>query len=94
MYVTSSGIIRYDNRSYAVVVQRKICARQQISAPSVPSCVHANNLSNCDGDVAMLEHVFINLNLCCIQCYKFHVCIGKEDSRDTVTQIYQCAPKS
>ena len=43
--VTSSGDIRYDNRSYAVVVQRKSCARRQISAPSVPSCVHANDLS-------------------------------------------------
>ena len=44
-YVTSSGDIHYDNRSYAVVVQRKSCARRQISAPSVPSCVHANDLS-------------------------------------------------
>ena len=44
-YVTSSGDIRYDNRSYAVVVQRKSCARRQISAPSVPSCVYANDLS-------------------------------------------------
>ena len=41
--------------------------------------------SNCDGDVTMLEHVFINLNLCCIQWYKFRVCRGK-GSRDTVTQ--------
>ena len=40
-----SGDIRYDNRSYAVVIQRKICARRQISAPSVPSCVCANELS-------------------------------------------------
>ena len=40
----SSGDIRYDNRSYAVV-QQKSCARRQISAPSVPSCVHANDLS-------------------------------------------------
>ena len=45
MYVTSSGDIRYDNRSYVVVIQRKRCARRQNSAPSVPSCVHANNLS-------------------------------------------------
>ena len=45
MYITSSCDIRYDNRSYAVVVQRKSGARRQISAPSVPSCVHANNLS-------------------------------------------------
>ena len=30
-YITSSGDIRYDNRSYAVVVQRKSCARRQIS---------------------------------------------------------------
>ena len=44
-YVTSSGDIRYDNRSYAVLVQQKSCARRQISAPSVPSCVHANDLS-------------------------------------------------
>ena len=44
-YVTSSSDIRYDNRSYAVLVQRKSCARRQISAPSVPSCVHANDLS-------------------------------------------------
>ena len=44
-YITSSGDIRYDNRSYAVVVQRKSCARRQISAPSVSSCVHANDLS-------------------------------------------------
>ena len=49
--------------------------------------------SNCDGDVTMLEHVFINLNLCCIQWYKFRVCRGK-GSRDTVTQIYPCASKS
>ena len=42
--------------------------------------------SNCDGDVTILEHVFINLNFCCIQWYKFHVCRGK-GSRDTVTQI-------
>ena len=45
LFVTSSGNIRYDNRSYAVVVQRKRCARWQISAPSVSSCVHANDLS-------------------------------------------------
>ena len=45
MYITSSGDIRYDNRSYAVVVQWKSCARRQISAPSVPSCVLANDLS-------------------------------------------------
>ena len=43
-HVTSSGDIRYNNRSYAVVVQRKSCARQQSSAPSVPSCVCANDL--------------------------------------------------
>ena len=42
--------------------------------------------SNCDGDVTMLEYVFIYLNLCCIQWYKFRVCTGK-GSRDTVTQI-------
>ena len=45
--------------------------------------------SNYDGDVTMLDHVFINLNLCCIQWYKFRVCGGK-CSRDTVTQIYPC----
>ena len=45
MYITSSGDIRYDNQSCAVVIQQKSCARQQISAPSVPSCVHANDLS-------------------------------------------------
>ena len=45
LYVTSFSDIRYDNRSYAVVVQRKSYARRQISAPSVPSCVHANDLS-------------------------------------------------
>ena len=45
MYITSSGDIRYDNWSYAVVVQRKNCARRQISASSVPGCVHANDLS-------------------------------------------------
>ena len=33
--------------------------------------------------------VFINLNLSCIQWYKFRVCRGKS-SRDTVTQIYSC----
>ena len=44
-YVTSSGDIRYNKRSYAVVVQRKSCARRQISALSVPGCVHANDLS-------------------------------------------------
>ena len=45
MYITSSGDIRYNNRSYVVVIQRKSCARQQILAPSVASCVHVNNLS-------------------------------------------------
>ena len=45
--------------------------------------------SNDDGDVTMLDHVFINLNLCSIQWYKFRVCRGK-GSRDTVTQIYPC----
>ena len=44
-YVTSSGDIRYDNRSYAAIVQRKSRVRGQISAPSVPSCVCANELS-------------------------------------------------
>ena len=44
-YTTSFGDIRYDNRSYAVVIQRKSCARRQISAPSIPSCAHANDLS-------------------------------------------------
>ena len=44
-YVTSSGDIRYDNWSYVVVIQQKSCARRQILAPSVPSCVHANDLS-------------------------------------------------
>ena len=34
----------------------------------------------------MLEHIFINLNLCCIQWYKFGVCRGK-GSRDAVTQF-------
>ena len=48
---------------------------------------------NCGGNVTMLEHVFINLNLCCIEWYKFHVCRGK-GSRDTITQIYPCASKS
>ena len=44
-YVTSSGDIRYDNRSCAAIVQRKSRVRGQISAPSVPSCVCANELS-------------------------------------------------
>ena len=44
-YVTFSGDIRYDNRSYAVVIQRKSYTRRQILAPSVPSCVHVNDLS-------------------------------------------------
>ena len=44
-YVTSSGDIRYDNRNYAAIVQRKSRVRGQISAPSVPSCVCANELS-------------------------------------------------
>ena len=43
---------------------------------------------NCDGDVTMLEHVFINFNLCCIQWCKFRVCRGK-GSRDTVTRVHQ-----
>ena len=30
---------------WTVVVQRKSCARRQISGPSVSSCVHANDLS-------------------------------------------------
>ena len=42
-YVTSSSDIRY--RSYAAIVQRKSRVRGQISAPSVPSCVCANELS-------------------------------------------------
>ena len=45
MYITSSDDTRYDNRSYAVVVQRRRCVRRQISPPSFPSCVHANDLS-------------------------------------------------
>ena len=45
--------------------------------------------SNYDGVVTMLDYVFINLNLSCIQWYKFRVCRGKS-SRDTVTQIYSC----
>ena len=45
--------------------------------------------SNYDGVVTMLDYVLINLNLCCIQWYKFRVCRGK-GSRDTVTQIYSC----
>ena len=40
-------------------------------------------------DVTMLEHIFINLNLCCIQWYKFRVCRG-EGSRDTVTNLPMC----
>ena len=44
-YVTSSGDIRYDNRSYAAIVQRKSRVRGQISAPSVSSCVCSNKLS-------------------------------------------------
>jgi len=36
---------RYDNQSYAVVAQRKSRVRRQILAPSVPSCVCANDLS-------------------------------------------------
>ena len=43
--ITSSGDIRYDNRGYAAIVQRKSRVRGQISAPSVPSCVCANELS-------------------------------------------------
>ena len=35
----------YWNRSYAAIVQRKSRVRGQISAPSVPSCVCANELS-------------------------------------------------
>ena len=42
LYVTFSGDI---NRSYAVVIQQKSRVRREISAPSVPSCVHVNNLS-------------------------------------------------
>ena len=44
-----------------------------------------------DGDVTMLKHVFINLNPCCVQWYKFRVHRGK-GSGDTVTQIYPFAP--
>ena len=47
---------------------------------------------NCDGDVTMLEHVFINFNLCCIQWCKFRVCRGK-GSGDTIGQSYPCTPK-
>ena len=39
-----------------------------------PSRTHS---SNYDGDVTMLELVFINRTLCCIQWYKFHVCRGR-----------------
>ena len=39
-----SGDIRYDNRNYATIVQRKSRVRGQISASSVPSCVCANDL--------------------------------------------------
>ena len=41
----------------------------------------------CDGDVTMLKHVFINLNPCCVQWYKFHVHRGK-GSGDTVTHKF------
>ena len=44
-YVTSSGDIHFNNRSYAVVAQRKSCVRGQISAPSVPSYVCVTDLS-------------------------------------------------
>ena len=44
-YVTSSGDICYDNRSYAVIAQRKSHVRGRILAPSVPSCVCVNDLS-------------------------------------------------
>ena len=45
-YVTFSGDIRYNNRSYAVVAQRKSrVTGGQISAPSAPSCVYPNDLS-------------------------------------------------
>ena len=36
-YVMSSGDIRYDNQSYAIVIQQKSYARRRISAPSVPT---------------------------------------------------------
>ena len=49
--------------------------------------------SKYNGDTTMFEHVFINLNPFCLQCYKFHVHRGK-GSGDTVTQIYSFAPKS
>ena len=51
----SSGDIRYDNWSYAVI-QRRSCARRQVWAPSVPSCVCANDLKICIFQVVKGPH--------------------------------------
>ena len=44
-YVASSGDICYDYRSFAVVTTKEPCQRADFSAPSVPSCICASNLS-------------------------------------------------
>ena len=71
----------WSHKNYQCVQNHEIC---------FTSTTHS---SNCDGEDTMLEHVFIHLNLYCIQWYKFRVCRGKS-SKDTVTQIYPCASKS
>ena len=76
-------------RVYGMVTQNYQCV-QKNHETWLTSKTHS---SNCDGDVTLLEHVFINLNLCCIQQYKFRVC-RRKGSRDTVTQIFLRASKS
>ena len=47
--------------------------------------------SNCNRDVTMLEHVFINFNLCCIQCTSFVSVEGRVDEIQShkLTRVHQ-----
>ena len=76
--------MRLLTRVYGMVTQNYQCVQNHETW--FTSRTHS---SNYDGVVTMLDYVLINLNLCCIQWYKFRVCRGK-GSRDTVTQIYSC----
>ena len=87
--------------SYSTGSMSLSCRVQEIWSHKMTKCVQnyetwftsRTHSSSCDRHVTVLKHVFINLNLCCIQRYKFCVCRVK-GSRDTVTQIFLCALKS
>jgi len=70
-YVTSSGDICYNNWSYAVVAQQKSRVRGQSSAPSVPSCVHAIDLSFKICVFQVVKSAHSRRDRC--YCYRCHV---------------------